>query len=44
MAVEDIFYGKNVRTTVLLGHTRGAVLLAAALRGTCPWWTILQRR
>ncbi len=32
MAVEDIFYGKNVRTTVLLGHTRGAVLLAAALR------------
>jgi crossover junction endodeoxyribonuclease RuvC len=32
MAVEDIFFGKNVRTTVLLGHTRGAVLLAAALR------------
>jgi crossover junction endodeoxyribonuclease RuvC len=32
MAVEDIFYGKNVRTTVMLGHTRGAVLLAAALR------------
>jgi crossover junction endodeoxyribonuclease RuvC len=33
MAVEDIFYGKNVRTTVMLGHTRGAVLLAGALRG-----------
>jgi crossover junction endodeoxyribonuclease RuvC len=32
MAVEDIFYGKNVRTTVMLGHTRGAVLLAASLR------------
>jgi hypothetical protein len=32
MAVEDIFYGKNVRTTVMLGHTRGAVLLAGALR------------
>jgi crossover junction endodeoxyribonuclease RuvC len=32
VAVEDIFYGKNVRTTVMLGHTRGAVLLAASLR------------
>jgi crossover junction endodeoxyribonuclease RuvC len=32
VAVEDIFYGKNVRTTVMLGHTRGAILLAAALR------------
>jgi crossover junction endodeoxyribonuclease RuvC len=32
MAVEDIFYGKNVRSTVMLGHTRGAVLLAGALR------------
>jgi crossover junction endodeoxyribonuclease RuvC len=32
MAVEDIFYGKNVRTTVMLSHTRGAVLLAGALR------------
>jgi crossover junction endodeoxyribonuclease RuvC len=32
VAVEDVFYGKNVRTTVMLGHTRGAVLLAAALR------------
>jgi crossover junction endodeoxyribonuclease RuvC len=32
VAVEDIFYGKNVRTTVLLGHARGAILLAAALR------------
>ncbi len=32
VAVESLFYGKNVRTTVLLGHTRGAILLAAALR------------
>jgi crossover junction endodeoxyribonuclease RuvC len=32
VAVEAIFYGKNVRNTVMLAHTRGAVLLAAALR------------
>jgi crossover junction endodeoxyribonuclease RuvC len=32
VAVEAIFYGKNVRSTVMLAHTRGAVLLAAALR------------
>lgn len=31
MAVEGVFYGKNVRTTVILGHTRGAILLAASL-------------
>lgn len=28
MAVEDVFYAKNVRTTVALGHARGVVLLA----------------
>lgn len=33
LAVEDIFYGKNVRTTVTLGHARGAVLLAGARAG-----------
>jgi crossover junction endodeoxyribonuclease RuvC len=33
MSVEGVFYGQNVRTTVVLGHARGAVLLAAALRG-----------
>ena len=33
VAVETIFYGKNVRSTVLLGHARGVVLLAAAERG-----------
>ena len=30
VAVESVFYGKNVKTTVLLGHTRGAILLTAA--------------
>lgn len=32
MAVEGVFYGRNVRTTVILGHARGAILLAATLR------------
>jgi crossover junction endodeoxyribonuclease RuvC len=32
VAVEGVFFGKNVRTAVVLGHARGAVLLAAALR------------
>lgn len=31
VAVEGIFYGKNVRTTVVLGHARGAILLAATM-------------
>ena len=34
IAVEGVFYARNVRTTVILGHTRGAILLAAALRDT----------
>jgi len=33
MAVEDIFYGANVRTTAVLGHARGVILLAGALAG-----------
>ncbi len=33
VAVEDIFYAKNVRTTVVLGHARGVVLLAAEAAG-----------
>jgi crossover junction endodeoxyribonuclease RuvC len=33
VAVESVFYAKNVRTSVVLGHARGVVLLAAALRG-----------
>ena len=32
VAVEGVFYGRNVRTTIILGHARGAILLAAALR------------
>ena len=29
VAVEDVFYARNVRTTVVLGHARGVILLAA---------------
>ena len=32
VAVESVFYGKNVKTTVMLGQTRGAILLTAAMR------------
>jgi crossover junction endodeoxyribonuclease RuvC len=32
MAVEGVFYGRNVRTTVILGHARAAILLAGTLR------------
>lgn len=28
-AIEDVFYARNVRTTVVLGHARGAILVAA---------------
>jgi crossover junction endodeoxyribonuclease RuvC len=33
LAVEDVFYARNVRTTVVLGHARGVVLLAGAHAG-----------
>ncbi|MHB1313551.1 MAG: crossover junction endodeoxyribonuclease RuvC [Gemmatimonadaceae bacterium] len=33
MAVEDVFYSRNVRTTVVLGHARGVVLLAGQQAG-----------
>jgi crossover junction endodeoxyribonuclease RuvC len=33
LAVEDVFYAKNVRTTVVLGHARGVVLLAGEEAG-----------
>ncbi|MGE0351657.1 MAG: crossover junction endodeoxyribonuclease RuvC [Gemmatimonadales bacterium] len=33
VAVEDIFFGRNVRTTVTLGHARGVILLAAVSAG-----------
>jgi crossover junction endodeoxyribonuclease RuvC len=31
VAVESAFYGKNVRTTVVLSHARGVILLAAQM-------------
>lgn len=33
VSVEGLFYGKNVRSALVLGHARGAILLAASLRG-----------
>ncbi|MBA3671122.1 MAG: crossover junction endodeoxyribonuclease RuvC [Gemmatimonadaceae bacterium] len=33
LSVEDVFYARNVRTTVVLGHARGVILLAAEQRG-----------
>ena len=33
LSVEDVFYAKNVRTTVVLGHARGVVLLAGHQAG-----------
>ena len=33
LALEDVFYHKNVRTTLVLGHARGVILLAAAEGG-----------
>ncbi|HEY9014910.1 MAG TPA: crossover junction endodeoxyribonuclease RuvC, partial [Gemmatimonadales bacterium] len=33
LAVESAFYGRNVRTTVVLSHARGVILLAAELEG-----------
>lgn len=33
VAVEDIFFGKNVRSALKLGHVRGVILLAAAQAG-----------
>lgn len=33
LALENAFYHKNVRTTLVLGHARGVVLLAAQQRG-----------
>lgn len=32
VAVERVFHGRNARTSLILGHARGAVLLAATLR------------
>ena len=33
LAVEDVFYARNVRTTITLGHARGVVMLAGERAG-----------
>ena len=33
LSIEDIFYARNVRTTVVLGHARGVILLAGIQAG-----------
>lgn len=33
LAVEDVFFSRNVRTTLVLGHARGVVLLAGQRAG-----------
>lgn len=33
LAIEDIFFARNVRTTVVLGEARGVILLAAQQHG-----------
>jgi len=33
MCVEEVYHGKNARTALTLGHARGAIMLAATLRG-----------
>ncbi len=33
IAIEDIFYSKNVKSSIRLGHVRGAIIVAALLSG-----------
>ena len=33
MAVESVFHSKNARTSLVLGHARGVIILAAKLNG-----------
>jgi crossover junction endodeoxyribonuclease RuvC len=33
LSIEDVFYARNVRTTVILGHARGVILLAGEQAG-----------
>jgi crossover junction endodeoxyribonuclease RuvC len=33
LAIENAFYGRNVRTAVVLSHARGVILLAAEMNG-----------
>ena len=35
VCIEQAFYGKNVHTTLILGHARGVAMLAAAKSGAC---------
>lgn len=37
VAVEGIFYARNARTSLVLGHARGTILLAATLRDIPLW-------
>ena len=30
MAIEEVFYGKNVKSALLLGHARGAAMIGSA--------------
>jgi crossover junction endodeoxyribonuclease RuvC len=40
VAVEDLYFGVNVRSALAVGHARGAVLLAAGQRGVpCASYT-----
>ena len=36
MAVEDLFNAKNARSSLILGHARGVILLAGAKAGLSP--------
>jgi len=33
LSIENVFYARNVRTTVILGHARGVILLASEQAG-----------
>jgi crossover junction endodeoxyribonuclease RuvC len=33
LCIEDVFYARNVRTTIVLGHARGVIMLAAEQSG-----------
>lgn len=33
LSIEDVFYARNVRTTITLGHARGVILLAGEQAG-----------
>jgi crossover junction endodeoxyribonuclease RuvC len=40
MALEELYFGQNVRTAFAVGHARGAVMLAAGQRGVeCASYT-----